>query len=90
MSCFPSSQSPIAIAFDCHLNLSSKTCRLAMPDRSLLEADNVLHPLYPASEPSPVGSFVQLLLQSSVVVRLARWVHERLGERVALVESIVQ
>lgn len=57
---------------------------------SLLEADNVLHPLDPASEPSPVRGFVQLLLQGSVVVRLARRVHERLGERVALVERIVQ
>lgn len=61
-----------------------------MPDRRLLESNNVLHPLDPASEPSPVRSLVQLLLQGSVVVRLARWVHERLGERVALVESIVQ
>lgn len=61
-----------------------------MPDHSLLEADNVLHPLDPASEPGPVRSFVQLLLQGSVVIRLAGRVHEALGKRVALGESIVQ
>lgn len=59
-------------------------------DHSLLESDDVLHPLDPASEPRPVRSLIQLLLQSSVVIRLASWVHERLGERVALAKSIVE
>lgn len=78
---------------DClQLQLSSE--RASRPrqhvDRSLLESDNILHPLDPTSEPRPVRSLVQLLLQSSVVIRLASWAHERLGERVALAKSIVE
>jgi hypothetical protein len=59
-------------------------------DFRLLEPDHVLHPLDPASEPRPVGRLVQLLSQSSVVVRLAFRVHEGVGERVSLAQGIVQ
>lgn len=59
-------------------------------DFHLLEPDHVLHPLDPASEPRPVWRLVQFLSQSSVVVRLAFWVHKGVGERVALAQGIVQ
>jgi hypothetical protein len=57
---------------------------------SLLEPDQVLHPLDPASEPRPIRRLVKLLFQSSVMVMLACWVHEGVGEWVALAQSIVQ
>ena len=59
-------------------------------DTSLLEPDHVLHPLDPASEPRPVRRLIQLLSQSSVVIRLAFRVHEGVGERVALAQAIVE
>ena len=59
-------------------------------DTTLLEPDKVLHPLDQPSEPRPVGRFIQFLPQSSVVVRLAVRVHERIGERVALAQGVVQ
>jgi hypothetical protein len=56
----------------------------------LLKPDHVLHPLDPTREPRPVRRLIQLLSQSSVVIRLAFRVHEGVGERVALAQAIVE
>lgn len=57
---------------------------------TLLEPDKVLHPLDPGGKPRPVRRFIQLLLQSYIVVRLAGRAHEGLGDRVAFAHGIVQ
>jgi hypothetical protein len=59
-------------------------------DPSLLEPDEVLHPLNPPIEPCPVRGLVQLLFQGSVVFRLACWAHERFGQWVAFAQRVVQ
>jgi len=71
---------------DCSSNASLIYCN----ESSLLEPDKVLHPLDPASKPSPVRRLIQLLSQSSVVVRLAFRVHEGVRERVAFAQGVVQ
>ena len=73
-------------SIDCSSIASLIDCK----ESSLLEPDEILHPLDPASEPRPVRCLVQLLSQSSVVVRLAFRVHEGVGQRVALAQGVVQ
>ena len=68
------------------VNSASVECNYA----GLLEPDKVLHPLDPAGKPSPVRCLIQLLFQSGIVFRLAFRMHERVGERVALAQGVVQ
>lgn len=60
------------------------------PSTSLLEPDEVLHPLDNIGEPGPVRRLIKLFGQSIVVFRLAGRVHNRIGERMTLAEGIVQ
>jgi hypothetical protein len=62
----------------------------AVSFHSLLQPDEVLHPLNPVAEPCPVRCFFQLLCQRCVVVWLAGRVHESVGDLVALAEAILQ
>jgi hypothetical protein len=57
---------------------------------SLLQPNQVFHPLDPVVEPRPIRRLFQLLCQSCVVVGLAGRVHESVGDRVALAEAILQ